>query len=137
MRNDEPSWNLFFVTFAVILVLVFIGCPSPTGNGELDADGAADVTVEFPAVETSEVTFTGATSSVVKPELLFVSVEGEFTGHVWYLNGSTEHAGISADADAATIDTAEIGYGTHSVGVIVAEGYSAQFSFNVVAGDGE
>ena len=120
-----------------VIIPAFIACSSPIGNDEPDRAGAADVAIEFPVVETPEVVFTGAASSVVKPESLLVSVEGGFTGHVWYLNGSTEHAGISADADAATIDTAEIGYGTHSVGVIVAEGYSAQFSFNVVTGDGE
>ncbi len=69
---------------------------------------------------------------VVRPGALVVSVDGPFTDHVWYLNGSRDHGGLTTDGATATIDTGAIARGTHVVSVIVAEGYSSRFSFVVV-----
>ena len=90
------------------------------------------VSVSFENPEDPSITFGGATDEVVKGNALSVNAQGSYSGHSWYLNGSSDHAALTTDDAEATIDTGELGYGTHSISLFVSEGYSAGFSFAVV-----
>lgn len=99
-------------------------------NSDPVGDGSVDIDFENPVFP--EIVFTGATEEVTAGVLLVVSVEGTYTGHSWYLNGSDSHDGMSAVGDSVTIDTNLLNHGTHTLSLIVAEGYSGQVSFTVV-----
>lgn len=136
MKTKRPRKPVALLSLLGLVALV--GCSSPTGSngsgggGEPPDDGESTITVGFPEVENPEIVFSGTREEVVKPDLLIVEAEGSYTGHVWYLDGSSTHAGILADGASATIDTSHINYGTHTVSLLVAEGYSSRFSFAVV-----
>lgn len=139
------TYAVTFLSLVLPFALVMVaGCAAPTGTtvpdgsdpdegGGTETDaGDAGVTVEFPADDAPEIAFSGVVSEVVRPGALVVSVDGSFTGHAWYLNGSGDHVGLTTDGATATIDTGAIARGTHAVSVIVAEGFSGRFSFVVV-----
>jgi len=90
------------------------------------------VNIDFQNPDDPVILFAGASDQVLKGTDLAVSVSGPYTGHTWYLDGSDTHAALTASGASATIATADLGYGTHTVTLFVAEGYSASFSFDVV-----
>ncbi len=90
------------------------------------------VSIDFQNPDYPAILFAGASDEVLKGTDLAVSVSGPYTGHTWYLDGSDTHAALTAAGASATIATADLGYGTHTVTLFVAEGYSASFSFDVV-----
>jgi hypothetical protein len=90
-----------------------------------------DVTLAFENPEDPTVTFSGSTDTLHKGDVLTVGADGDYSGHVWRLNGQLSHPALTAAGSSATIDTSHLDHGTHTVSLVVAEGYSAQFSFLV------
>ena len=90
------------------------------------------VTIDFQNPDDPAILFAGASDQVLKGTDLAVSVSGPYTGHTWYLDGSDTDPALTAAGASATIATGGLGYGTHTVTLIVAEGYSASFSFDIV-----
>jgi hypothetical protein len=90
------------------------------------------VQIDFDNPDNPEISFTGATDTLRKGEVVTVGADGGYTGHVWRLNGQVSHTALTATGSSAAIDTSHLDHGTHTVSLVVTEGYSAQFSFNVV-----
>ncbi len=97
-----------------------------------DSPETGAITISFDDPDDPEIIFSGVGEEVLKGDEVVITPGGLYTGHTWYLNGSTSHAGLSTDGATATINTNDLSYGTHSVSLVVAEGYSVQFSFDVV-----
>jgi hypothetical protein len=111
---------------------VSLGSSNTQPDGDAGNDGsAATVTLDFENPEDPTVTFSGSTDTLRKGDVLTVGADGGYSGHVWRLNGRVSHAALTATGSSATIDTSHLDHGTHTVSVVVAEGYSAQFSFLV------
>ena len=103
-----------------------------TGEDTGDTSETGAITISFDDPDDPEIIFSGGGEEVLKGDEVVITPGGSYTGHTWYLNGSTSHAGLSTDGATATINTNDLSYGTHSVSLVVAEGYSAQFTFDVV-----
>jgi len=84
-----------------------------------------------PTPEDPTVTFSGSTDTLHKGDVLTVGADGDYSGHVWRLNGQLSHPALTPTGSSATIDTSHLDHGAHTVSVVVAEGHSAQFSFLV------
>jgi uncharacterized repeat protein (TIGR02543 family) len=94
---------------------------------------AIGISVDFENPEDPTITFEGASSQVNRGTTMVVSVEQSFGSYTWFVDGSTDSAALSPNGSGATVDTGELSYGTHTLSVVTGEGYSAQFSFDVVS----
>lgn len=94
--------------------------------------GAATITIDFQNPENPAITFTGAVDEIARGEPLTVVASAGYLQYDWYLDGSTSDPALSAVDDRATIDTGTLGFGTHTVTLIVDDLYSGRFSFRVV-----
>jgi len=90
------------------------------------------IAISFDNPEDPEILFSGGAEELLKSDDLTITASGSYSGHTWYLDGDASHPGLNSAGASATIDGGQLGYGTHTVSLIVAEGYSAQFSFDVV-----
>jgi chitodextrinase len=90
------------------------------------------VQIGFAEPDNPSITFTGTTSEVLRGSDLTVTASTGYAGYTWYLDGASGGTGISSSGAQATIDTTSLWLGTHTVSVVLDEGYSAQVAFKVV-----
>lgn len=90
------------------------------------------ITIDFQNPDDPSITFDWSGDDVTQGTTVEVTASTGFAGYTWYLNGSSGHAALSASGSSVTIDTSGLAFGTHTVSLVVDEGYSAEFSFDVV-----
>jgi uncharacterized repeat protein (TIGR02543 family) len=107
---------------------------APSGDVTLYAvwNPTLAVSVEFSDPANPDITFTGTSDEVSRGTVVSVTAPGGYTGYTWYLDGTSTSSALSSTDEQATIDTTTLGLGSHTVSVVLAEGYSGQFSFQVV-----
>lgn len=148
MKRNTRGRVVLFLLIGVIALL--LGCENPAGSdsaGEGGLSGDDDptenpvgegvltdgvLTIDFGEPDIPQLVFLGAVEEVPAGEELTLTLEGTFSGHRWFLNGSVAHPALSSAGDVATVDTGLINHGVHTVSVIVAEGSSGQATFSVV-----
>lgn len=132
IRNTSGLVVLILLIGAVALLS---GCENPTGGDSVGEGGPAGdgvLTIDLEEPDIPQLVLAGAVDEVPAGEELTLTLEGTFSSHRWFLDGLAAHPALSSAGNVATVDTGLVTRGVHTVGVIVAEGYSGLVAFSVV-----
>jgi uncharacterized repeat protein (TIGR02543 family) len=105
----------------------------PSNDVDLYARWAGTaVRIDFRNPESPTITLEGS-GTIGKGDVLSITASAGYGGYTWYLNGSPTATGLSSSDNHALVDTTHLRYGSHTLSVVLDEGYSSQFTFDVVS----
>ena len=77
------------------------------------------MTILFEDPENPNLIFQGLSSEVIKGTELAVTAPGDYTGHLWFFDGSETHPALTPSGAQAIVATAELRLGTYSATLAV------------------